>query len=160
MKKVAVFPGSFDPFTNGHTDIVVRSLEIFDEVIVAVLENSQKTALFSVDERKEMIKEILAPYPRVKVDSFSGLLVEYCKRVSAKNIVRGLRAISDFDYEAQMALINQKIGTEIDTCFLMAREQNSYISSTIAKQVALLSGDVSMLVSPIVVEKLKEKSRK
>lgn len=157
MKKIAVFPGSFDPFTNGHTDIVLRSLEVFEEVVVAVLGNSQKQALFSVEERKVMIAEIFKDQPRVKVDSFTGLLVDYCAKVGASNIVRGLRATSDFDYEAQMALMNQKLANNIDTFFLMAREQNSYISSTLVKQVAPLGGDVSMLVSQVVVDKFKVK---
>jgi pantetheine-phosphate adenylyltransferase len=156
--EMVVLPGTFDPFTNGHMDILERALKIFDRVLVAVLFNSAKETLFSVDERKSMIKESCKEFSdRVVVESFTGLLVEYLRNKNTKIIIRGLRAISDFDYETQMALMNKSLSEEVETLFLATREANSYISSSLVKQISSLGGDVSKLVPPAVELALKEK---
>jgi pantetheine-phosphate adenylyltransferase len=161
VSQVAVIPGSFDPLTNGHVDIIERALGIFGRVIVGVLSNPSKTALFTDTERVEIIEKQFASYKgRISVVSFSGLLVEFVKSVESKVVIRGLRAISDFDYEAQMSLINRKLDDSIETLFLTAREEHSYISSSIVKQVALLGGDVSDMVPPVVVKALQKKVRR
>lgn len=155
---VAVFPGSFDPLTNGHVDIIERSVAIFGHVVVGVLNNPSKSALFTDEERVALISRQFARYKgKVEVVSFSGLLVEFVQRVKSRVVIRGLRAISDFDYEAQMALINRKLAPNIETLFLTAREEHSYISSTVVKQVALLGGDVSDMVPGVVATALKSK---
>jgi pantetheine-phosphate adenylyltransferase len=157
-RTVAVFPGSFDPLTNGHVDIIERSVGIFGHVIVGVLNNPSKTALFTDEERVALIIRQFARYKgQVEVVSFSGLLVEFVQSVKSRVVIRGLRAISDFDYEAQMALINRKLAPGIETLFLTAREEHSYISSTVVKQVALLGGDVSDMVPPVVASALTKK---
>ena len=157
---VAVFPGSFDPLTNGHVDIIERSLVLFGHVIVGVLHNPSKKALFTDEERVALITRQFARYRgRVEVVSFSGLLVEFVQSVKSRVVIRGLRAISDFDYEAQMALINRKLAPYIETLFLTAREEHSYISSTVVKQVAMLGGDVSDMVPPVVASALSKKWR-
>jgi pantetheine-phosphate adenylyltransferase len=156
--QVAVIPGSFDPLTNGHVDIIERALGIFGQVVVGVLSNPSKKALFSEAERVAIIERQFSGYKgRVSVVSFSGLLVEFVKSVKSKVVIRGLRAISDFDYEAQMSLINRRLDDSIETLFLTAREEHSYISSTIVKQVALLGGDVSDMVPPVVEKALNKK---
>lgn len=156
--QIAVFPGSFDPFTNGHIDIVERSLKIFDKVHIAILENMTKNTLFTSQERIDLIREIYSDKPeRVVVDSFGGLLVDYVNQVDSTIIIRGLRATSDYDYEAQMALMNRQLRGEIETLFMMTREKNSYISSTLVKQVAPFGGDVSGLVHPVIENALKER---
>jgi len=156
----AVFPGSFDPLTKGHVDIIERSAEIFDTVIVGVLDNPSKNALFSPAERVELIAAQFARLKgRVLVESFSGLLVEFVQSVGSRVIIRGLRAISDFDYEAQMALVNRKLSPEVETFFLTAREEHSYISSSVVRQVAMLGGDVSGMVPPGVAAALRRKYR-
>jgi len=156
-RSVAVFPGSFDPLTNGHLDIVRRSLSVFDEVVVAILVNSDKRPLFTAGERVDMIREAYAGEPRVRVDTFSGLLVEYAVKVGASAVVRGLRAISDFEYEFQMALMNRRLDPRIDTIFLMAPEEYSYLSSRLVKEVSALGGQVRGLVPPVVGRRLREK---
>jgi pantetheine-phosphate adenylyltransferase len=158
-ERVAVVPGSFDPLTHGHIDIIERALGIFDRVVVGVLMNPSKTALFSDRERVEIIsRELASTYVgRLEVLSFSGLLVEFVRRVGSRVVIRGLRAISDFDYEAQMSLINHKLDPDVETLFLTAREEHSYISSTIVKQVALLGGDVTDMVPERVAEALSKK---
>ena len=156
--QVAVIPGSFDPLTNGHVDIIERALGIFDRVVVGVLNNPSKRALFNESERVALIERQFSRYTgRISVVSFSGLLVEFVRSVKSRVVIRGLRAISDFDYEAQMSLINRRLDPSIETFFLTAREEHSYVSSTIVKQVALLGGDVSDMVPGIVVKALEKK---
>jgi pantetheine-phosphate adenylyltransferase len=160
MKHIAVYPGTFDPVTNGHIDLVERSLRIFDELIVAVAANPKKEPLFSLEERIDMIRRVVTRYPRVKIEGFDGLLVDYVKRKKAVGIIRGLRAVSDFEYEMQMALMNRRLDNDIETVFLMPNEEYSFITSTIVREAASYGGDVSSLVPRVVVEKLKKKFRK
>lgn len=160
MKRVAVFPGSFDPITNGHIDIIERAKEIFEEIIVAVLENPQKECLFNIKERVEMIKEIFKNFPNVKVETFDGLLMNYMKRKDAKVVIRGLRAISDFEYEFQMALMNRKLNPEVETLFMMPSVIYSYLSSRLVKEVYSLGGCVKDLVPPVVEKFLEKKLKK
>jgi len=151
-----IYPGSFDPFTNGHLDIVERTLEFAETIIIAVLKNSSKKNLFSPEERIELIKEVLKKYgKRVEVDSFSGLLVEYCKKNQTNVVIRGLRAVSDFDYEHAIYLMNKKLFSEFETIFLMSRSEHSFVSSTIVKEVASLGGNVSDQVPEAVQKRLK-----
>jgi pantetheine-phosphate adenylyltransferase len=158
-RAVAVLPGSFDPITNGHLDIISRSLAVFDEVIISILVNPEKQPLFTVEERVEIIREAFKGERRVRVDTFSGLLVDYAVSIGASVIVRGLRAISDFEYEFQMALMNRRLNPRIDTVFLMAPEAYSYLSSRLVKEVFQLGGRVSELVPSVVEQRLKEKQR-
>jgi pantetheine-phosphate adenylyltransferase len=157
MNHIAVYPGTFDPVTNGHLDLVQRSLTIFDEVIVAVAANPKKEPLFSLAERIDMFKEVTAKYKNVVIEGFDGLLVDYVRKKSAVGIVRGLRAVSDFEYELQMALMNRRLDSSIETVYLMPSEEYSFITSTIVKEAASYGGDVSTLVPNVVVEKLKKK---
>ncbi len=160
MKHIAVYPGTFDPVTNGHVDLVERSLRIFDEVMVAVAANPKKAPLFSLEERIDMFRKALARYRHVKIEGFDGLLVDYVKRKKAVGIIRGLRAVSDFEYEMQMALMNRRLDSRIETVFLMPSEEYSFITSTIVKEAASYGGDVSSLVPKVVEEKLRKKFRK
>jgi pantetheine-phosphate adenylyltransferase len=157
MKHIAVYPGTFDPVTNGHLDLVQRSLTIFDKVIVAVAANPKKEPLFSLADRVAMFKKVTAKYKNVVIEGFDGLLVDYVKKKKAVGIVRGLRAVSDFEYELQMALMNRRLDSSIETVYLMPSEEYSFITSTIVKEAASYGGDVSTLVPNVVVEKLKKK---
>jgi len=157
MKRIAVYPGTFDPVTNGHLDLVQRSLRIFDEVIVAIAENPKKTPLFSLEERIDMFRAVTKQYRRVRIEGFDGLLVDYVKQKKATGIIRGLRAVSDFEYEMQMALMNRRLDHSIETVFLMPNEEYSFITSTIVREAASYGGDVSRLVPKAVVGKLKKK---
>ncbi|WP_414052776.1 pantetheine-phosphate adenylyltransferase [Macrococcus animalis] len=156
-KTIAVVPGSFDPITKGHLDIIKRSCGLFDEVHVSVLNNSKKTGFFSIEERLTLIEEAVKDLPNVKVDYFSGLLVDFCERIGAKQIVRGLRAVSDFEYEMQLTSMNKKLNDDIETLYMMTNNQYSFISSSMVKEVAKYGGDVSSIVSKNVELALKEK---
>jgi pantetheine-phosphate adenylyltransferase len=156
MRK-AVYPGSFDPLTLGHLDIIRRAAKNFDELIVSVVRNPSKNPLFSIEERVAIIKNATKDLPNVSVDHFEGLLTHYVESVGASIIVKGLRAITDFEYEFQMALMNRKLNEEIDTMFLMTRNKYSYLSSSMVKEVYRLGGDVSCLVTEYVLSKLSEK---
>jgi len=153
-ERVALYPGSFDPLTNGHLDILARARRLADRVIVAILENDSKTPLFSVPERIAMIREIVGDDPAISIRSFHGLLVDIARTDGATLIVRGLRAVSDYEYELQMALMNRRLSPAIETVFLMAKEEFSYVSSRLVKEVARLGGDVSGLVPEPVRQKL------
>lgn len=156
-KRIAVYPGTFDPITNGHISIISRALKIFDQVTVAILNNPKKVPLFTIEERLAMIKQVVKGMPNVEMDSYEGLLVDYVIRKDTNIILRGLRAMSDFEYEFQMALMNRKLNREVQSVFLMTDYKWFYISSTIIKEAASLNGDVSGLVPPIVCRRLKEK---
>lgn len=155
--KLAIYPGTFDPVTNGHLDIVERAAMLFDQVVVAVTTNSAKNPMFSVAERLEMFREVTQHFTNVRVESFSGLLVEYAAGRGASVLIRGLRAISDFEYESQMALINRKISHGMDTVFLTANEKYTYLNSTIVKEVARFGGDVTCFVPAVVNERIRQK---
>lgn len=153
--RVAIYPGSFDPVTNGHIDVIKRAAKLFSRVIVAVIRNPEKKPQFSLEERVEMLKKSLKPLKNAEVESFDGLLVEYARGKKADIIVRGLRAVSDFDYEFQMALTNRKMAPEIETLFFMTDYKYSYLSSNFVKQIAHLGGDIREMVPASVAEKLK-----
>ena len=153
----AVYPGSFDPITNGHVDIILRGAEVFDRLVVLVAVNSEKKNLFTLEERLALIREVFAGNPRVEVDTFQGLLVSYMRARQIRIVIRGLRAVSDFEYEFQMALMNRKLYPEADTFFLAARENYSYLSSRILKEVFGLGGCIADLAPPVVVEAMKAK---
>ncbi|HEK9099289.1 pantetheine-phosphate adenylyltransferase [Bacillus pfraonensis] len=157
MTSIAISSGSFDPITLGHLDIIKRGAKVFDEVYVVVLNNSSKKPFFSVEERLELIREATKDIPNVKVDSHSGLLVEYAKMRNANAILRGLRAVSDFEYEMQITSMNRKLDENIETFFIMTNNQYSFLSSSIVKEVARYGGNVAGLVPPIVERALKEK---
>ncbi|UCE55688.1 MAG: pantetheine-phosphate adenylyltransferase [Desulfobacterales bacterium] len=157
MKRIAIYPGSFDPVTNGHLDIVERGLKIFDKIIVAILYNPGKEGLFTVEERIEMLKVSLKKFPNVEIDTFDGLLVEYAKKRKAHGILRGLRALSDFEYEFQMALMNRKLNREVQTVFLMTGLRWIYTSSSIIKEAAQFGGNINGMVPALVQRKIKEK---
>jgi pantetheine-phosphate adenylyltransferase len=154
---VGIYPGSFDPLTNGHLDLISRGSRLVDELIVAILRNTQKQPLFSVEERCEMIRESVKDWSNVEVDSFDGLLVDYAAHRNANTILRGIRAISDYESELQMALINRRLRPETETIFLMASEENSFISSRMVKEIITLRGDVSSFVPPAVLARLRAK---
>jgi len=158
LKKVtAIYPGSFDPPTNGHLDLVERGSKIFDELIVAVLRNSEKTPLFSIGERRRMLEDLTDGFKNVRVDVFDGLTVHYASRVKASAMLRGIRALSDYEYELQMALMNRKLRPELETVFMMPAEKYSYLSSRLVREVARLGGDISKLVPELVEQRLREK---
>lgn len=157
MPTLAVYPGSFDPLTNGHVDIITRGARLFDRIIVAVLINEEKKPLFSMDERLEIAREVFRNVPNVEVDTFGGLLVDYVERRQAQVIVRGLRAVSDFEFEFQMALMNQRLNGKIDTVFMMPAEQYTYTSSRLIKEIFRLGGRIHGLVPDMVEERLRSK---
>jgi len=159
MSTIAVYPGSFDPLTNGHVDIISRGTRIFDRIIVAILVNAEKAPLFTMDERVDIARTVFKDYPSVEVDTFGGLLVDYAERRGAQAIVRGLRAVSDFEFEFQMALMNQRLKPAIETVFMMPAEQYTYISSRLIKEVFALGGRVNGLVPELVEERLRGKVR-
>ena len=154
---VAIYPGSFDPITNGHLDMIDRGSKLVDRLIVAVLRNSQKEPLFTVEERMAMLSEAVAGYPNVEVSSFHGLLVDYAARQNATLILRGIRAISDYEFELQMALMNRRLRPELETVFLMASEAHSFLSSRLVKDLFRLGGNISGLVPASVERRLKER---
>jgi pantetheine-phosphate adenylyltransferase len=158
-KRVAIYPGSFDPLTSGHVDIIERGARIFDSIVVAILANMEKTPLFSESERVAIIREVFKDQPNVQVDTFSGLLVDYAQRKNATVLVRGLRAVSDFEYEFQMALMNRHLAPGLETVFMMPAEQYTYISSRLIKEVFSLGGEITGLVPPLVEERLREKAK-
>ena len=157
MKRTAIYPGSFDPITYGHIDLIERAVGLFDELIVSVARNIRKTDLFSISERLDMIKELTNTYGNVSVDSFDGLLVDYVREKKACCVVRGLRAFSDFEYEFQMALTNRKLNDSYETIFLMTHENYSFISSSLVKELIEFGGDIKAFVPGLVEQKLREK---
>lgn len=157
---IAIYPGSFDPITNGHLDLIQRGSRMFDRLIVAVLRNDTKKPLFTVEERKEMLREVLHVYPHVEIDSFDGLLVDYASARQATVLLRGIRAISDYEYELQMALMNRRLRPEIETVFMMANEAYSFISSRLVKEVFSLGGNIAGLVPPSVEAQLNTRLTK
>ncbi|MEJ2098209.1 MAG: pantetheine-phosphate adenylyltransferase [Deltaproteobacteria bacterium] len=157
MKRIAIYPGSFDPVTNGHLDIVKRGLKIFDKIIVAILHNTAKSSLFTVEERMGMLQQSMQKIPNLEFDTFSGLLVDYAEQRKAHAILRGMRAVSDFEYEFQMALMNRRLKRDIQTVFLMTGLRWIFTSSSIIKEAAQFGGDIEDMVPAIVNEKLKEK---
>ncbi|MCZ2077082.1 MAG: pantetheine-phosphate adenylyltransferase [Bryobacteraceae bacterium] len=154
---IAIYPGSFDPITNGHLDLIERSARLVDKLIISILRNENKQPLFSIQERMDMLRDVVGPYPNVEVDSFDGLLVDYAAARSATVILRGIRAISDYEYELQMALMNRRLRPQIETVFLMSGEAYSFISSRLVKEVFRLGGDISGLVPPPVEQRLKNR---
>ena len=159
QKRIAIYPGSFDPLTNGHVDIIERGARIFDSIIVAILANVEKTPLFSENERIAIIRDVFKNNPHVQVETFNGLLVDYAQRKNANVIVRGLRAVSDFEYEFQMALMNRHLAPGLETVFMMPAEQYTYISSRLIKEVFTLGGEITGLVPPIVEDTLRAKQK-
>src|SRR5580658_7758815 len=156
----AIYPGTFDPLTNGHLDLIARGSKIVDELVVAILRNSEKgTPLFSVPERLEMMTEAVAVFPNVTVTTFDGLLVDFARQEGARAVLRGIRAISDYEYEFQMAMMNRKLDPDLETLFMMPAEKYTYVSSRLIKGVFRLGGDVTSLVPPMVMERLKDKTK-
>lgn len=158
--KTVVYPGTFDPVTNGHIDVIKRAIDLFDKVVVTVARNPVKSPMFTVEERLIMLKECLKEFPTVSVDSFEGLVVDHAKEVGAIGIIRGLRAVSDFEFEFQMALMNRKLNENLRTIFLMPNEKYTYLNSTIIRNLSQFDGDVSDFVPPVVTQMLKEKKKK
>ena len=156
----AIYPGSFDPITNGHLDVVERAVKLFDEIIVAVADNAEKSPLFSLEERLEMLRSSLSKFPTVRVGQFEGLLVDFAQAEGAAAILRGLRAISDFEFEFQLALMNRKLKGTVETIFLMPKEDYTYLSSRLVKEIARLGGDVSAFVPAAVAKALAQKMAK
>lgn len=156
-KGIAIYPGSFDPPTNGHLDLIQRGSKIFEELVVAILRNSEKTPMFSVAERLEMLKELTADLKNVRLDTFDGLMVEYAKSIDAICVLRGIRAVSDYEYELQMALMNRKLEPTLETVFMMPADKYSYVSSRLVREVAQAGGPVKGLVPEVVEFKLREK---
>ena len=157
MPNIAIYPGSFDPFTNGHLDVVHRAADLFDRVIIAIAHQTDKHPLFSVQERVKLVREAVAPISNVEVDDFQTLLVDYVRARKGKVIVRGLRAVSDFEFEFQMALMNRTLAPDVETIFMMPKDSYSYLSSRITKQIAAMNGDISSFVPPHVEKALQTK---
>jgi pantetheine-phosphate adenylyltransferase len=157
MARDAIYPGSFDPLTNGHLAIIQRGLKLFDRLVVAVANNPQKEPLFSVEERKSLIAEVVGKDPRVEIDTFDGLLVEYVKRKGIPTVLRGLRAVSDFEYEFQLANMNRKLLPTLESVFVMTGEDYFFVSARLVREVAMFGGDVTGLVPPVVAERLRAK---
>lgn len=157
MTNIAICPGSFDPVTNGHLDIIKRTSKIFDNIYVCVLNNAAKNPLFTVEERIQLLEEVTKDLPNVKIESFQGLLIDYAKSKNATSIVRGLRAVSDFEYEMQITSTNRVLDETIETLFMMTNNQYSFLSSSIVKEIAKYNGEVSELVPPVVKKALQEK---
>ncbi|WP_300297411.1 pantetheine-phosphate adenylyltransferase [Anaerosolibacter sp.] len=155
--RIAVYPGSFDPVTNGHLDIIKRSSRLFDKVIVAVLHNASKTPLFTVEEKMDLLSQVTSDIPNVEIDSFSGLLADYVMENKISSIVKGLRAVSDFEYELQMALMNRKLNPDVETIFMMTSGEYSYLSSSIVKEVFKFNGCIKGLVPDEVIDAMKKK---
>jgi len=153
----AIYPGSFDPVTNGHFDVVERARKLFDEVIVAVAHNDEKQALFSLDQRLDLLRQTIGKIDNIRVAQFEGLLVDFARAEKAHAVIRGLRAVSDFEFEFQMALMNRKLESDLETIFLMPKEEYTYLSSRLVKEIARLGGDVSKFVPPIVAKALAQK---
>ncbi|PNV75983.1 pantetheine-phosphate adenylyltransferase [Leptospira inadai] len=160
MTRIAIYPGSFDPLTNGHVDILQRSMGLFDKVIIGVAVNSSKSFLFSIEERLGFIRQVTEGWANLEIDTFEGLTVDYCRKRGAKSIIRGLRAVTDFDYEYAISLMNKKLAPEIETIFLMSSNEYSFVSSTIVKEVARHGRDVSAQVPDIVSKALLKKLSK
>jgi pantetheine-phosphate adenylyltransferase len=159
-ERIAIYPGTFDPFTNGHLDITERASRIFDKIVVTTARNTKKTPLFNLEERNDFIADATKHLPNVLIKSFEGLLVDFARNENAVVIIRGLRAISDFEFEFQMALMNRRLNNDISTVFLMPNEKYTYVNSTIVREVAQFGGNVSTLVTPLVAENLKIKFEK
>ncbi len=156
-KVIAIYPGSFDPPTNGHLDLIERGSKIFDELVVAILRNAEKDPLFSLAERRLMLQALTSHFKNVRVDTFEGLTVDYAAKVKASAVLRGIRALSDYEYELQMALMNRKLQPELETVFMMPAEQYSYVSSRLVREVAQLGGSITDLVPEMVEQRLREK---
>lgn len=154
---IAIVPGSFDPVTNGHLDIIKRTSGLFDTVYVSILSNSSKTPLFTIEERINLIKRVTKDFPNVKVENFTGLLVDYAREKDAKFIVKGLRAVSDYEYEVQMSLTNKQLAPEIETFFITTNSKYAYLSSSIVKEIAKYGGDITEMVPPEIIQDIKEK---
>jgi pantetheine-phosphate adenylyltransferase len=159
-RPLAIYPGTFDPITNGHADILRRALSLFDRVVVALADNPRKQPLFSLRDRIRMIRQTFAGESRIEVDSFDGLLVDYVRRRGAKFVIRGLRAVADFEYEFQFAHMNRQLAPEVETIFLMTNEDNFFVSSSLVREVAQMGGNIARVVPPVVAESLKKKLRK
>jgi len=158
--KIAIYPGTFDPVTNGHIDILERALKLFDKVIITIARNTAKNPLFTEEERITLLRQVTKHFKNVEVDSFEGLLVEYVEKRGAISVVRGLRAMTDFEYELQMALMNRKLDETMETIFLMPNEKYTYLSSNFVREIARLGGDVSKFVPPVVLKALRQKNKK
>jgi pantetheine-phosphate adenylyltransferase len=158
MKNIlAIYPGSFDPVTNGHLDLIERGAKIFDRLVVSILRNFEKDPLFSIDERVEMLREVTRPWENVEIDAFSGLLVDYARLREANVILRGIRAVSDYEYELQMAMMNRKLNKNVETVFMVPAVSYSYVSSSVVREIAQLGGSITGLVPPVVEERLRAK---
>jgi pantetheine-phosphate adenylyltransferase len=158
--KIAIYPGTFDPVTNGHVDILERALNLFDKVIITIARNTAKNPLFTEEERITLLRQVTNHYKNVEVDSFNGLLVEYVQKRRAIAVVRGLRAMTDFEYELQMALMNRKLDEKMETVFMMPNEKYTYLSSNFVREIAKLGGDVSKFVPAVVLKALQQKNKK